>query len=125
MLSHFQEQKNITIAGISETNYCILRPNLRLEFSESQFRDRVRDQNFLSLSFETESKTDFFRVSTLRPSSRLKFSEYQFRDRVRDCKFQSLNFETETQFFQVSVLRPSPRLTFLSLNIETESETGI
>ena len=126
-------------AWISETNSCISRRSPRLEFSESQFRDRVRDSNFLSLSFETESETEVFRVSISRPSPRLKFSESQFRDRVRDCKFQSLNFETEseTQFFQVLVSRPIPRLTFsksqyqdrvrdwnsISYSFETKSES--
>ena len=58
-------------SGISETKFCILRPSPRLEFSESQFRDRVRDLNFLGLSFETESETEVFKVSISRPSPRL------------------------------------------------------
>ena len=70
------------VSGISETNFCISRPSPRLEFSESQFRDWVRDANFPSLSFETESETEVLRVSISRPSPRLKFSESQFRDRV-------------------------------------------
>ena len=116
-----------THPGISETDFLISRPSPRLEFSESQFRDWVRDSNFLSLSFETESETEVFIVLISRPSPRLKFSESQFRDRVRDCKFQSLNFETEseTQFFKSQFRDRVRDWHFLSLNIETESETGI
>ena len=113
------------MAGISETNCCISRPSPRLEFSESQFWDRVRNSNFLSLSFETKSKTGIFRVSISRPGPRLKFSESQFRDWVPDCNFQSLNFETEsdTQFFKSQFRDRVWDPHFLSLNIETEFET--
>ena len=47
-------------AGISETNFSISRPSPRLEFSESQFWDRVRDS--------------IFQVSVSSPSPRLTFS---------------------------------------------------
>ena len=99
--------------GISETNFCISRPSPRLEFSESQFRDRVQDSNFLSLNFETESETQFFQVSISKLSRRLTFSKSQYRDRVQDWNFKGLSFETEseTEFFRVSILRPSIQIT--------------
>ena len=71
----------------------------RLKFHESQFRDRVRDCNFLSLTFETE--TGFFWVSMSRPSPRLDFSESQYRDRVWDWNYQSLNLKTESETIEM------------------------
>ena len=61
------------------------------------FRDRVRDWNFQSLNFETESETQFFQVSVLRPNPRLTFSKSQYWDRVRDWNFISYSFETESE----------------------------
>ena len=51
-LLHLETESKTGIFGVS-----ILRPGPRLKFSESQFRDRVRDWSFQSLNFETESET--------------------------------------------------------------------
>ena len=96
-LLHFKTESETGIFRVS-----ISRP--RLKFSKSEFRDRVLDWNFPSLSFETESENGIFRVSVSRPSPRLKFSESQFP--VRDCSFLSFNFKT-----------------LLSRNLKTQSET--
>ena len=54
-LFYFETESETGIFRVS-----ISRPGPRLKFSESQFRDRVRDSIFPSLSFETKPKTDIF-----------------------------------------------------------------
>ena len=86
---------------ISETKFWLSRPRPRLVFSQSQFRDRVRDWNFMSLNFETESETKILRVSISSPSPRLDLSESQYRDRVRDWNYLSLSLETESETIEL------------------------
>ena len=52
MSLNFETESETKILWVS-----ILRPSPRLDLSESQYRDRVRDWNYLSLSLETESET--------------------------------------------------------------------
>ena len=73
----------------------------RLVFSQSQFRDRVRDWNSMSLNFETKSETKILWVSISRPSPRLDLSESQYRDRVQDWNYLSLSLETESETIEL------------------------
>ena len=84
---------------ISETKFGLLKLRLRLVFFQSQFQDQVRDCNFLSLGFETDSETGFFLVSISRPSPRLKLSKSQPRDRVRDHRIgQDQDWDLESRY---------------------------
>ena len=67
---NFKTESDTKIFSVS-----VLRPNLRLEFPESQFWDWVQDSNFLS------PKSQFW------DWVRVYFLNYQFQDRIRDWNF--------------------------------------
>ena len=81
---------------------CFVSP--RPKFPESQFWDRVQDWNFLSLNFETTSKTGIFQVEILRPEYYFWVLILRLSPRygmVRYCNLEFILFKikSETRFF--------------------------
>ena len=121
-----------------------LRPSPRLEFSEFQFQDRVREWKFLSLNFETKSKNKDFTALTSAflwekawtlPCSLAAFSETkiwrpildfslpQFQDWVRLWNFVGHSLKIKTGFSETQCQDQVWDTNYLMLNFKTKTKT--